>query len=253
MMKDIRYSKTFEVHYYEIDKYQEATPVSILNYLEETAICHSESVGFGIGKLLEMNMGWVLNRWKVKMKRYPKWNEKIIIETWPSSFDRFYANREFKIFDEERKEIGRASSRWILLNLIKKRPLRIPVEIGEAYGIEAEKAFEFFCDFNNEVISDEGMDFYVRRSDIDTNNHVNNTKYLEWILEVIPSGTQKNYLLKEFEILYKKETTYGNSILSNCSSIAEEDNSNAFLHTITEKDRNLELAVAKTNWVHREN
>lgn len=250
-MSNVRFSKTFDVHYYEIDKYQEATPVSILNYLEETAICHSEAVGHGIGKLLEKDMGWILNRWKVNMVRYPKWNEKIRIETWPSSFERFYANREFRIFDDGGKEIGKASSLWIFINIVKKRPQRIPCEIGEAYGVETARIFDSFHDFKDAAHRGEGIDFYVRRSDIDTNNHVNNTKYLEWMLESLPEEAQRNFILRDFEILYKKETTYGNSIISNCSSIGSDNEGIDFLHSIKEKDKEIELAEAKTNWVLR--
>ncbi|MEG6511257.1 acyl-ACP thioesterase domain-containing protein [Desulforamulus ruminis] len=55
-------------------------PVSVLNYLEETAIAHSEAVGSGLNKLKSEGIAWVLNRWSVQTGRYPQWNEKIIVE-----------------------------------------------------------------------------------------------------------------------------------------------------------------------------
>lgn len=250
-MVKLPYIKEFEIHYYEINKYQEATPVSILNYLEETAICHSEAIGFGVAKLLEMGLGWVLNRWKITMLRYPEWNEKIVVETWPSGFDRFYASREFRILDSNGLEIGKASSVWLLVNLERKRPVRITAEIFEAYGICDRKAHREFHDFKNRVEPKEAIDFYVRRSDIDTNNHVNNTKYLEWMLEALPDDIIKEHTLNSFEIFYKKETVYGSSIISCCSTSGSENEEFSYMHCIKDKDKDVELSYGKTNWVKR--
>ena len=49
--------------------------------------------------------------------------------------------------------------------------------------------------------------FNIRYSDIDSNKHVNNVKYVEWGLEVIPVEVITNYELKRVKVDFEKETT----------------------------------------------
>ncbi|GAB6180015.1 thioesterase [Desulfotomaculum defluvii] len=248
-----RFEKEFEVHYYEINQYQEATPVTVLKYLEETAIAHSDAVGLGINRLKSEGIAWVLNRWSVQVERYPKSNEKVIVETWPSSFERFYATRNFYIKDLKGGILGRATSLWIFLNIEKKRPIRIPDKYMIPYGLELqevmEKPFgEIYYVENPEVLKE----FYVRRSDIDTNQHVNNTVYLGWVLETVPNEIYHEYIMPSFEIMYKREVGMG-SVISATSQTVEELPSTTFAHIIKEKDKGYDLAFAKTHWIKRSN
>lgn len=243
-----KYRKAFQVPYYDSDKYGNVTAPSILAYLGETSGEHTDSIGFGFNKLKELNYAWMLNKWKVRIDRYPKAKENIAIETWTSGMDRFYATREFKIYDEKNKELCRASTLWIFIDMNRKRPIRIPLEIIQSSDLSEEKAFNDFYDFRKESIIDKHLDFHVRRSDIDYNNHVNNTKYLSWMLETVPEYIYENYMLNEFEILYKKETTYDNTILSGINEIKGIETNKVFLHNIIDKENEENHAFGITRW-----
>lgn len=252
-MSERKFTKEFEVYYYDTNKFQEATPLSIINYLEETAISHSEAAGLGVDRLKADNTGWVLNRWLFHMERYPKYGEKIVIQTWPSSFERFYANREYCILDAEDKTIGQVSSLWFFFNIERRRPMRIPMEIAGAYGINPQKVFDpSNAEIGRFTQADATKDFYVRRSDIDTNEHVNNASYLEWALELIPQDIYEQYMLTSLEVEYKKETGYGSAISSNIAYLPQKDDgSMEFSHSINSKEDGTTLAVAKTKWIKR--
>lgn len=250
-MKKYHYQKEFEVHYYEVNQYQEATPISVLNYLEETAIAHSEAVRLGINRLKSEGIAWVLNRWSVQMERYPRWNEKIMVETWPSKFERFYATRQFYVKDLQGEILGRATSLWIFLSIEKKRPIRIAAEYMLPYGVDSQGVLEEpFSELSNVENPEVLREFYVRRSDIDTNQHVNNTKYMEWVLETVPTEIYQTSILQSFEVMYKKEVGLGSIILATSQPI-EELSKSAFSHTIREKEQGYNLALAQTNWVKR--
>lgn len=244
------FQKEYEVLYFQTGQNKEATPVSILHFLEDIAISHSESVGLGIDRLLEERMGWVLNRWYVTMERYPKLGEKILLETWPSKFERFYANREFSIRDTQGNGLGKASSLWIFLNLDKKRPQRIPSHFEEVYGVTAKTAIaDPFNELPTMTAVDGSTRFHVRRSDIDTNRHVNNTRYVEWMIEGIPEDLAREYQLTELEVIYKKETRYGMDIFSECQNVRREQPE--YLHRILDENRETELALGRTVWKKR--
>jgi acyl-ACP thioesterase len=244
-----KYRKTFEIPYYESDKNGRLRQVSLLEYLGETSGAHTDYLGFNSKKLQELNCAWMLNRWKVKIHKYPKVKEKISIETWTSKMDRFYANREFIIYDEEDNEIGRASTVWIFIDMNKKKPVRIPAELLEIAKPVEETTFDDFYDFKKEIEIEENIDFHVRRSDIDYNNHVNNTKYLSWILETVPDNIYENYRLSEFELLYKKETVYGNTILAGINILDEEVHEKGFIHKIRDSNTGEVHALGMTKWI----
>ena len=241
-----KFKKSFEISYYETDKNKKLRPVSLLNLLGETSGEHSNSV-VKIRELEDLNYAWMLNRWKVRIDKYPKAKEKIIIETWTSSIDRFYANREFLVYDEKEKVIGKASTLWIFVDINKKRPIRIPKELQIAYKVVDEKAFDDFYDFREKINIDDYLDFHVRRSDIDYNNHVNNKIYLDWMIEAVPEATYNSHLLKEFEITYKKEIKYGNTIKSGLSEI-NINNKKVFYHSVVNKDSEENHAMGITIW-----
>ena len=68
------------------------------------------------------------------------------------------------------------------------------------------------------------------------------------MLETVPEYIHENYILNEFEILYKKETTYGNTILSGTKEINEIQTNKEFIHNILDKDNNEIHAFAITRW-----
>ena len=242
------FTENYRVPYYDTDITGTANPVSLLTYMGEVATLHSDDVGLNMKNLRKNNYGWMLNRWKVQIKEYPLARDFISINTWASNFMKFYANREFKIFDEEDNELLSASSVWIFLDMIRKRPIRVTEEITNRYGIEGNTLFDEFYSFNSEFTTNDGLEFRVRKSDIDYNNHVNNVKYFQWMLEVLPKDFDQVYILKEFEILYKKEVGLGSLINS---SYYEKINGGQaiLLHRI---DEGGELrALGRTIWSKR--
>jgi medium-chain acyl-[acyl-carrier-protein] hydrolase len=243
------YKKEFEVRYSEVDNKQKITLVSLLKYMEEVAIGHSESIGFGINKLKDLGLAWILNKWNVEIDRYPSLDERIVLETWSSGFDKFYGTREFCIRDVEGNIICRASSLWILLNIERRRPARITEDIEIAYRSSFQRIMEIEnYDFKQVENYEDKREFDVRRRDIDTNNHVNNAVYVEWIVEAISEEIYENYLLVKLEIVYKKETAYGSSINVNSQAINKRDDLIEYLHSIDGKETGMNLVLGRSIW-----
>lgn len=243
-----KYSRDFVIPYYECNKTGLVRPASILAYMAEVSTLQSDCLGVGIVELLNNNQAWMLNRWRVKFLKYPKAQERIKVETWCSSIDRFYALREFAVYNESGEKIIKASTQWVLVDTLKKRPKRVPQDMIEIYGSISEKHFEDFYDFRADFDTDmeNAEDFHVRKSDIDCNNHVNNVKYLGWIVEPIPLEIDENNLLYELEIMYKKQIKYGELI---CSSYIKSDEENTFLHKISNGEE--VNALGKTKWMKK--
>ena len=199
-----KHTKKLIIPYYDTDIDGRVSPYNILKYFGETSSSHTDEFLFD-KKEDNHNYGWMLYRWKVKIDKYPKAKDKIYIETWISKLDRFYIYREFRVLNEEDEVLVIASTVWIMVDMKKKRPIRIPSDFLGKSEILDESNFTEFENFKEKIHFEKDIAFKVRRSDIDYNNHVNNTKYLLWIIEGVPNNIYENYILSEFEIVYKKE------------------------------------------------
>jgi len=62
---------------------QEATLLSLLNYMEDCAISHSTSAGYGVNELLAADAGWVLYRWLIKIDRLPSSEKQLLFRHGP--------------------------------------------------------------------------------------------------------------------------------------------------------------------------
>lgn len=242
----------FHVFYHDINKHKEAKPTAILNYLQEAAYAHSEAIGYGLDRLQSLSVGWVLNHLLLEILQYPLLNEKIIVETWTSDFRHFYGAREFLIKDKRQNIIGKATTLWVFLDIEKKKPTRVIKPIMELWGSNHVKAIDK-PQGHLEVIDCEDSEnvYNVLKSDIDTNNHVNHIRYVEWMLETLPVDLHDNYFMNKLEIMYKKEVEYDSIVKSACKSIDPDCYNPQYLHNIRCTDLHCIAASAKTSWLKR--
>ena len=240
-------ARNYNIHYYEVDIKKMAHITTIINYLGDMAMYQSEILGVGIDYLKENNMAWVLYKWDITMDSYPLLNETIKVQTSAYSFKKFYGYREHEIIDAKGNKIGHANSVWFLINMNRRRPMRIMEGMYEVYGIDENNNTDI--DIQNippisEVHSEKS--FQVRYSDIDTNMHVNNVKYVAWALETVPKDIVLNYELKNIKATYEKETTYGETITVSTEVIRQE-NKIICRHKIT-NDEGTTLTLLESIW-----
>lgn len=239
--------KEYEVHYYEVDYNKRLLPTSLLDYMGDLSVYQSNLLNVGI-KYLEANkMGWVIYKWDIDIKKYPLMGEKIKVRTNAYSFRKFYAYRKFEAENAEGEIVATAKTEWLLINTDRRRPIRISRDMQEAYQApESEEMALKFSEIEKVQSLDNERVFDVRYSDIDTNRHVNNVKYVSWILETVPLEIIRGHALRNLKITYEKETTYGEIIKAYCQ-VKEQEDKIVCLHKIIDKDSK-ELTVAQTEW-----
>lgn len=241
------YEKEYEIHYYEIDYNRRALITSLVDFFGDIATAQSEQLGVGIEYLKENNLAWVLYKWNIDVIKYPVYGEKIIVKTCPYSMKKFYAYRTFEVLNKEGETIAKAESIWFLINLERRRPGRISEDVYKFYGLDYndQNTLEIEDIKKPDKIDSEKI-FNVRYSDIDTNQHVNNVKYIAWAIETVPMEVVLNYTLKNLKVTYEKETTYGETIKV-ITEIINNDNIVTCLHKIVDKEEK-ELTLIETTW-----
>lgn len=242
------YTKTYEINYYDVDYKLKCKISSIINFICDVGTHQSESVGGGMKYCEDNNCAWVFYKYDIKMKRYPMFGEKISITTEPVGFKKFYGLRKYIIRDEKEEIIGEALALFFLINIEKRRPMRIQKEQYDFYGVDGDIDYDISMEKVEKMQKSEySKAFNIRYSDIDSNKHVNNVKYVEWGLEVIPFEVITNYELKRVKVDFEKETTYGEKIDVFAEVKKIDDNHLKSYHII--KDSNgKELTALEFDW-----
>lgn len=242
----MKFENNYFVHYYDVDLKKRLLITSMLKYFEDIAILQSEDVKIGLEYYKRNNVAWVLHKWKIDIEKYPTFMDNIKVITEPRAFIRFYAYRTFEIKDLNGDILVNATSLWFFVDTLSRKPVKINDDMIKGYNIQNYeiKSLEIE-DIKPMQRVDFEKSFYVRLSDIDSNNHVNNISYIEWALEVIPAEVFRGYCLKHLKVIYKKETHYGKSINSSVE-INKDCDKVMCLHKIS-GDGN-DLCLIETIW-----
>lgn len=242
------FTKNYEIHYYEVDSRLRCKLSSIIDFICDVGTQQSESVGGGMKYCTENNCAWVFYKYDIKMSKYPMFGETISITTKPVGFKKFYGLRKYIIKDSEENIIGEALALFFLINIEKRRPTRIQKEQYDFYGVDGDIDYDVSMEKLERVdYEDYSVDFHIRYSDIDSNNHVNNVKYIEWAIEAVPIEVVKYYRIKRIKVTFEKESRYGETISSSVAIKEVNENTINSYHTIR-KDDGTELTLLEAEW-----
>ena len=102
----------FKVRSYECGKDGLVTLPSICNYLQEAASLNAEELGFSKSDFdaAGSDISWVLTKMRVKMNRYPKWEDEVKVMTFPRGGRKIVAWRDFILSDAIGETIGVATT-----------------------------------------------------------------------------------------------------------------------------------------------
>jgi len=245
------FTKKYEINYHDADCNLKCKLSTIVNFLCDVGTNQSESLGDTIEKLMENNSAWVFYKYDINMFKYPNYRDVISIKTEPIGFNKFYAFRKYYIMSEEGELLGEAVALFFMINLERRRPMRIPQEEYELYAVESDlqKNIEM-----EDIIKVQGEDYFkdfnIRYSDIDSNGHVNNVNYIQWAIESVPLDIVKEYEIKRIKVVFEKETTYGDTVHVSAKMLKEDEEMITTVHSIKSKDGK-EVSKLEATWARK--
>ncbi len=197
----MKYEMNAKVRYSEVDVKGQMTWLSLLSYFQDCSVFQSEQMELGIEYLAKHHLAWVLSSWQVHAKKLPKLAEEITVGTWAYDFQSFYGYRNFILNDASGNRLAYANSIWVLIDTETGRPVRVPQDMGEAYGKEERIPME--CT-ERRIKAPEQYEakepIRVQKYFIDTNQHMNNEKYVMIAQEFLP----EHFQIGEIRVEYKK-------------------------------------------------
>ena len=210
------YLEKYKIKYSDVDRNNKCKISRILDFFQDIATSHSDSLGYGSAKMLELNLGWLVTAWKFRINKLPTADERIEIRTWSRGLKGLTARRAVEILNEKKESIIQADSHWVLYNLKEKKIMKPVGEIISIYGINYKTVIEEIKHTNTKeikgnLISEKTLK--IERRDIDTNGHLNNSRYLDYALEALPDEVYNNIKIEEAELKYKKQVFENEEII----------------------------------------
>ncbi|MDR2836550.1 MAG: hypothetical protein LBV69_10245 [Bacteroidales bacterium] len=194
--------KKFNVLSYETNCNLDLKINSLCQWFSEIAWKHAKQLNLGFEDLKESDYFWVLFGMDIKIDKLPKWQEEVILKTYPSGITDFYFEREFFLTDSDGKFLAGASSIWLIINR-KNRRIVIPRgEMFENYNFITQRVVpEKFSKLKAQIDFKDCYKITTRYIETDLHLHINNAVYVSWIEEVLRQ-TEK---IKNIKIQFIKE------------------------------------------------
>lgn len=188
-------------------------PGAILETMQETAGAHSAMLGLGRDEMARLGLGWVISRLKVEFARVPRVGERVIVETYPTPGRHLFFPRSHVFRDANGMQLGAAHTLWLVMDLETRRM----VKSGEVLDRIPENAdMKPAAGMPGAVRPLEGetrcMDITPQFTDLDSNAHVNNCKYLDWCLNALGMDIMREKCVAGFEVNYDAELRLGDDL-----------------------------------------
>lgn len=172
-----------QVAFWDVDRDQKLLLRRLLCLLQEAAIRHADQVDAGSRAVATRGESWVLYRLAARINRYPEYGDPVRIRTWSTGIRGVRGYRDYRL-ECRGDTILSASSLWLYVNFANRTPVRVPRGVAATFPTRPGDVFRDDLDeLAFEAPRPEGAptEVTVRFSDIDSNAHVNNTAYFDYL------------------------------------------------------------------------
>lgn len=240
-----KYSKTFKVQFSETDFTLKLKLYALVNKMQETSSLHAEELGMGYEELKKHKLGWIIPKYRIQMDTYPKWEDTLTIETWPSAKDKLFAMRSFRIYNQDQKQIGSIYSAYVVVDTETGRPQRtnaLPIELPVIIDEDTQELLRFTIP--KDPISTCKRTVYY--TDLDLNMHMNNACYIQWIEDCFTLEQHKNMRIKDIQVNFISAATIGEEV--EVSVYKDEASVDTYYVQGNEKAEGREIFKARVEW-----
>lgn len=204
-------SQRFSITSLHVDRFGQLKLSTLLHFAQSVAEKHCVELAVDWNTLDGQGLFWAIVRNKVQVLRLPKIGETITVKTWPMPTTRSAFPRATAGYDEKGEEIFRCISLWILMDkntraMVLPGKSNVTVE-GMLTGTELAPPSSLLPkDLSHQTLRRVGY------TELDRNGHMNNTKYMDWVDDLLNSDFHQAHTPKEITLCYLNEAKEGQEI-----------------------------------------
>lgn len=208
---DTLFQQRYTISAIHADCHGRCKPSVLLYLAQEAATGHCDLLHLDWDTMAKRHLFWAVIRTRVQINRLPELGETVTVQTWPMPTTRTAYPRAVSISDEAGNELVRIISLWVLMDT-QTRAMVLPgksgVDVaGQLRGCELAAP--------GSIIPRSGENTQLRQvgySELDRNGHMNNTRYLDWVDDLLPAQFHKAHPVREFTICYLSEAKEGQQV-----------------------------------------
>ena len=205
------YTTRYFVSTLHSDCFGRCKPSALLRFAQDAAGEHCVLLGTDWDSMAKHRYFWAVIRQRMEITRLPKDGETVTVKTWPMPTTRVAYPRATEGFDDHGNSLFKIISLWVIMDMDTRAmvlPGKSGIDVpGTSFGTEL-KAPGGLPAFDGS----EDMHRTVTFSDLDVNGHMNNTRYLDWICDLLPAAFHKDHPMKAVSICYMSEALEGQSL-----------------------------------------
>ncbi len=187
------YVETLSVRSYEARRDGRVHPGTLLRYLEHLATRASASLGFDHLWYERHGSAWVVREMRLWLASGVSLDDELALATWLSEIRRVQANREYAIWNAATGGlVARAQARWAFVDREHGQLKRIPDPLLERFvvpgsALPAAVWRHIGATATGAPVAE--MQIIARDYEADTQQHVNNCVYADWLEEAVFDAT----------------------------------------------------------------
>ncbi|MCF7803155.1 MAG: hypothetical protein K9N46_12630 [Candidatus Marinimicrobia bacterium] len=173
--------------------------------------CHLYQVTLNLRKMQgqdiqstrRLGMGWFVRKMRLTLKEYPEYEARLRIVTRVVGVHGIRLYRDYDILLRQ-KRIGHLISAWVYMNLDRRKPQPVPNSlIGGSTPNETNSVADWKPP--SDIRNPDTCDISVRSGDFDSNGHVNNTTYIDYLETACQRCLAQPYRIRQYNITFLQE------------------------------------------------
>lgn len=198
------YVQNFTVEDAWVDRYGRMKPSAILYLAQEMGGRHGALMSLDYDSLARRHLFWAITRHRVQVSRLPLLGETLRVETWPLPPTRAAFPRSVTAYDAQGNEVFRCMTLWVLMDL-DTRKMIVPGKSGiMVVGTIRGNELPAPAGLIPKPLGTQSLRT-VAFTDLDRNGHMNNTRCMDWIADLLPSRFHQRHSVTELTVCYLAE------------------------------------------------
>lgn len=239
------YSENYTIPFYFSNQKGELTLANLLNIVLQ--ISEKQLIEYKLDSvhMNEKKLGWVVTQYHMDIERMPRVNEEVKIFTTAKSYNKFFCYRDFWIQDSLGNRIVYINSIFVLFDIEQRVMLKVDENLLAPLESEKIKGLEKFPRLKKSSFIDNKNNINISYHNIDSNQHVNNTNYFNWMTDSLNYEFLVEHSIKTVDIKYENELIIGDKPESFMK--LEKDDKIISQHRIQLGDKNVSEAIIEWN------
>ena len=204
------FEKQYKINIYDVDTNHNCKFSTLVDYLWDVVISQSDYLGETNEGFVHNQCIWVLLKYDITIHKYPKYKNVITVDTKVLGSKKFYGYRQNTIKDSDGNIIAEVISTAILIDFEKRRPMKISPDQIKIYELDGEL---------DEVPPLDAI--------------------MEMAMDTLPRSILNEYQLFNIKVLFKKETTDGDTLHISSQIISDENDEIITVHNILGSNKKL--------------